>query len=51
MKIEVELTDRERYDIWFINNFETGMEYNPESIPDFDDEYYVPTPTIKTIVL
>ena len=51
MKIEVELTDRERYDIWFINNFETGMEYNPDSIPDFDNEYYVPTPTTKTIVL
>lgn len=51
MKIEVELTDKERYDIWFINNFETGMEYNPDSIPDFNDEYYVPTPTTKTIVL
>lgn len=51
MKIEVELTDKERYDIWFINNFETGMEYNPDSIPDFDNEYYVPTPTTKTIVL
>ena len=51
MKIEVELTNKERYDIWFINNFETGMEYNPECIPDFNDKYYVPTPTTKTIVL
>ena len=47
----VELTYKERYDIWFRNNFETGMEYNPDSYPDFDDEYYVPTPTTKPFVL
>ena len=47
----VELTYKERYDIWFMNNFETGMEYNPDSYPDFDDEYYVPTPTTKPFVL
>ena len=47
----VELTYKERYDIWFRNNFETGMEYNPDSYPDFDNEYYVPTPTIKPFVL
>lgn len=51
MKIKIELTDKERYDIWFKNNFETGMEYNPDALPDFDDEYYVPTPTTKTVVL
>jgi len=51
MEIEIELTDKDRYDIWFRNNFETGMEYNPESIPDFDNEYYVPTPKTKIIIL
>lgn len=51
MKIEIELTDKERYDIWFKNNFETGMEYNPDALPNFDDEYYVPTPKTKTVVL
>ena len=51
MKIEIELTDKERYDIWFKNNFETGMEYIPELLPDFDNEYYVPTPKTKTLVL
>ena len=47
----VVLTDKERYDIWFKNNFESGMEYNPDNIPDFDNKYYVPTPTTKTVVL
>ena len=47
----VDLTYKERYDIWFRNNFETGMEYNPDSYPEFDDEYYVPTPTTKPFVL
>lgn len=51
MKIEIELSHRERYDIWYRNNFETGMEYNPNDVPDFDDEYYVPTPITKTISL
>lgn len=49
--VTVQLTYRERYDIWFKNNFETGMEYNLDSIPDFDDGYYIPTPTTKTISL
>jgi len=41
-----DLTDEERYDIWFKNNYETGMERNfdPNNIPNFDDEYYEPTP-------
>ncbi len=51
MKIEIELTDKERYNIWFINNFETGMEYNPDNVPDFDNEHYVPTPKTETVIL
>jgi len=41
-----ELTDEERYDIWFTNNYETGMErfFNPEKLPDFENSYYTPTP-------
>lgn len=46
------LTDEERYNIWFTNNYETGMErfFNPEKIPNYDDDYYEPTPT-KRIIL
>jgi hypothetical protein len=51
MKDSVKLTYEERYHIWFKNNFETGMEYNPDIVPDFDNEYYVPTPTTKPFVL
>ncbi len=39
-----ELTYKERYDIWFMNNYETGMERNYDNRPDFDNEYYTPTP-------
>jgi len=41
-----ELTDEERYNIWFTNNYETGMEryFDPNKLPDFDNEYYTPTP-------
>jgi hypothetical protein len=46
LKIEErELTYSERYKIWFTNNFETGMEYCEDVKPDFDNEYYEPTPT------
>jgi hypothetical protein len=40
------LSDKERYDIWFYNNYETGMEYkyDPNNLPDFDDRYYTTTP-------
>jgi thymidylate synthase len=40
------LTDEERYNIWFTNNYETGMEryFDPNNLPDFDNEYYTPTP-------
>jgi thymidylate synthase len=45
-QIGKELTDEERYNIWFNNNYETGMEryFDPNNLPDFDNEYYVPTP-------
>jgi thymidylate synthase len=41
-----DLTDEERYHIWFTNNYETGMErfFDPNKLPNFDDEYYEPTP-------
>jgi thymidylate synthase len=41
-----DLTDEERYNIWFNNNYETGMEryFDPNNLPDFDNEYYEPTP-------
>jgi hypothetical protein len=42
-----ELTYIERYKLWFSNNYETGMEYNPKIVPDFDNDYYVPTPKFK----
>ena len=43
---EVELTDERRYNIWFNNNYETGMErfFDPNKLPDFDNSYYTPTP-------
>lgn len=46
-----ELTYEERYRIWFSNNYETGMEYNPvytpPTEPDWDNDYYEPTPKRK----
>jgi len=41
-----DLTDEERYNKWFNNNFETGMEryFDVNNLPDFDDPYYEPTP-------
>jgi thymidylate synthase len=41
-----ELSDERRYNIWFNNNYETGMErfFDPNDLPDFDDPYYTPTP-------
>jgi thymidylate synthase len=41
-----ELSDLRRYNIWFNNNYETGMErfFDPKNLPDFDNSYYVPTP-------
>ena len=42
-----ELSDEERYDIWFKNNYQQGMErfFDPNKLPNFDDTYYDPTPT------
>jgi thymidylate synthase len=42
-----ELSDKERYGIWFNNNYETGMEryFDPNNLPDFDNDYYEQTPT------
>jgi len=48
LKIEErELSLEERYNIWFNNNYETGMEryFDPNKIPNFDDQYYTSTPT------
>jgi thymidylate synthase len=41
-----ELSDERRYNIWFNNNYETGMErlFDPNDLPDFDNPYYTPTP-------
>ena len=44
---ERELTYIERYKLWFNGNYETGMEYCEEIIPNFDDPYFHPTPTTK----
>jgi thymidylate synthase len=42
-----ELSNEERYNIWFNNNYETGMErfFDSGKLPNFDDTYYEPTPT------
>jgi thymidylate synthase len=47
-----ELDDETRYNIWFNNNYETGMErfFDPKNLPDFDNPYYTPTP-IRAISL
>ncbi len=44
-----ELSVEERYDIWFKNNYETGMEYyfQADNLPDFENSYYEPTPKRK----
>ena len=42
-----ELPYSERYKIWFSNNYETGMEFISEIVPDFDNDYYEPTPKRK----
>jgi thymidylate synthase len=41
-----DLSDEERYNKWFNLNYETGMErsFDPNNLPDFDNEYYEPTP-------
>ena len=46
---EYELSEERRYNIWFNNNYETGMErfFDSNNLPDFDDPYYEPTPKTK----
>jgi len=41
-----ELSDERRYNIWFNNNYETGMErfFDANNLPDFENPYYKPTP-------
>jgi len=48
-----ELTDEERYNIWFNNNYETGMEryFDPNNLPDYENDYYEPTPKRKLCIL
>ena len=46
----VSLSDEERYKVFFSLNYETGMEFNPELKPDYDNEYWEPTPTRKVKV-
>ena len=46
LKIEErDLTYTERYKLWFENNYETGLEYDENKIPDFNNQYYKPTST------
>jgi hypothetical protein len=42
-----ELTYEERYKLWFSKNYETGFEYTPTNQPDWDNDYYEPTPKRK----
>lgn len=46
---EYELSDERRYNIWFNNNYETGMEnfFDPNKLPDYENSYYEPTPKTK----
>jgi thymidylate synthase len=44
-----ELTNEERYNIWFTNNYETGMErhFDLNNLPNYEDPYYIPTPKMS----
>jgi hypothetical protein len=46
------LSDRERYNIWFNNNYETGMErhFDPINLPDYNNAYYQPTPKRRLFI-
>jgi RNA ligase len=46
---EYELSEERRYNIWFNNNYETGMErfFESNNLPDLDNPYYEPTPKTK----
>lgn len=43
----VTLSDEERYLEWFHNNYQTGMEFNSGVTPDYENDYYEPTPKRK----
>ena len=46
-----ELTYKERYDIWFANNYQTGIEYNSEVERDLDNQWgdnYEESPPYRT---
>ena len=46
-----ELTYKERYDIWFANNYQTGIEYNSEIERDLDNQWgdnYEEAPPYRT---
>ena len=46
-----DLTYKERYDIWFANNYQTGIEYNLEVERDFDNQWgdnYEEAPPYRT---
>jgi len=54
MKFQEEILPLERrYNIWFNNNYETGMEryFDPNKLPDFNDPYYEPTPSKSIKIL
>ncbi len=44
-----ELTNEERYNIWFTNNYETGMErhFDTNNLPNYEDPYYISTPKMS----
>jgi thymidylate synthase len=39
-----ELSYKERYKIWFTNNYETGFEFNDTDEVDFENPHWTPTP-------
>jgi len=45
-----DLSYQERYDWWISHNYETGIEYNSDVDPNFDDSYWAPTP-IKVMII
>jgi hypothetical protein len=42
-----ELDYIDKYKLWYRNNYQTGIEYNPDITPDYDNDYYEPTPKRK----
>jgi hypothetical protein len=48
----VVIPEDKRYNLWFNNNYETGMErfFNPDRLPDYSNPYYDPTPDREVVV-